>query len=169
LQQLLQLPYAHIWLPAIFFTAVVGCLLWFIRSRPALHGPTLEVQTTPPEGTVALTTANPQKAPKEQRQSARRKGNPIQVHIKDPNHIPGEELAKAYILDRSLGGVCVVHSREIGVGTVIMIRPANAEQVVPWTELQVRSCRPSSELAGEIDIGCQFVKTPPYSILLLFG
>jgi hypothetical protein len=36
-------------------------------------------------------------------------------------------------------------------------------------DLEVRSCKASQELPGQFEVGCQYVKSPPYSIQLLFG
>ena len=44
--------------------------------------------------------------------------------------------------------------------------PAHAPPMTPWTEVEVRSCRQKKD---GYEVGCQFVKTPPWSILLLFG
>ena len=44
-----------------------------------------------------------------------------------------------------------------------------AEEMVPWVEIEVRSCRASKEFPGQFEAGCQYVKSPPYSIQLLFG
>jgi hypothetical protein len=52
---------------------------------------------------------------------------------------------------------------------VIAVHPVHADALVPWVELEVRSCRPSVEIPGQFEIGCQYVKSPPYSIQLLFG
>ena len=54
-------------------------------------------------------------------------------------------------------------------GTILSIRPVNADEIVPWIDLEVRSCRASDEMPGHFEIGCQYVKSPPYSLQLLFG
>ena len=44
--------------------------------------------------------------------------------------------------------------------------PTNASEQVPWIEIEVRTCR---LVEDSWELGCQFVKTPQWSILLLFG
>jgi hypothetical protein len=58
---------------------------------------------------------------------------------------------------------------EVDIGMLIAIRPVLCETIVPWVDLEVRSCRPSVEIPGRFEVGCQYVKSPPYSIQLLFG
>ena len=54
----------------------------------------------------------------------------------------------------------------LATGSIISIRPKTAEEIIPWVELEVCSCQPAE---GAYEVGCRFVKTPPYSILMLFG
>jgi hypothetical protein len=60
----------------------------------------------------------------------------------------------------------VMAPEAIKPGTVLSVRPTSAEDIVPWVDLEVCVCRPADEC---FELGCRFVKTPPYSILLLFG
>ena len=57
----------------------------------------------------------------------------------------------------------------LDVGAILSIRPTKADDIVPWIEIEIRSCRPSTEMPDHFEIGCQYVKSPPYSIQLLFG
>ena len=72
------------------------------------------------------------------------------------------------VIDRSVGGMRLALFYEVDVGTVLSIKPLRCDDIVPWVELEVRSCRPSVEMPGHFDVGCQYVKSPPYSIQLLF-
>jgi hypothetical protein len=54
----------------------------------------------------------------------------------------------------------------IPAGTVLTVRSTNAPSSIPWVKVEVRNCRPVS---GEHEIGCKFLSTPPWSVLLLFG
>jgi len=45
------------------------------------------------------------------------------------------------------------------VDTELVVRPVKAEQMVPWMEVAVRSCRPSPDRLG-YELGCCFVKSP---------
>jgi hypothetical protein len=138
LQQLADWPY---FVPALAAISVVSVLYFF--SRPG----------KPPAG-VEDSQILPA-TPLEQRKSARRRGNPIEVLYSPP--------------DRSMGGIRLAVVHNMLVGSILAIRPSNASPVVPWVEVEVRTCQPAKGIDGEFELGCQFVRTPPYSILLLFG
>lgn len=70
------------------------------------------------------------------------------------------------VVDRSVGGLCLNVSRLIEVGAVLSVKPSDATPMVPWTEIEVRSCRQEGE---GWQIGCRFVRTPPWSVLMHFG
>jgi hypothetical protein len=73
---------------------------------------------------------------------------------------------QARVIDRSLGGLCLETTTSHRIGAVFNVRPSTASAVVPWTQVEVRSCRQEGDLW---QIGCEFVRTPPYSVLMLFG
>jgi hypothetical protein len=100
----------------------------------------------------------------EQRGAHRRKGNPIGIHITDAN-AKGEPF-HGVITNRSTGGLGLEVDRPIDVNTTVSVRVVNAPVTVPWIQVQVRSCR---QQANGWLLGCQFVKPPPWSIMLLFG
>jgi hypothetical protein len=97
----------------------------------------------------------------------RRQGNPIAVHVGAPED--KKNLQVGSVLDRSMGGMRLALFQQVEVGTVLSVKPTNAQDIVPWVDLEVRSCRPSTEMPDQFEIGCQYVKSPPYSIQLLFG
>ena len=100
----------------------------------------------------------------EQRRALRRAGNPVKVFLAPP----GEDSPQgsAWVLDRSVGGLCLTSDHEYDVGAALRVLPANAPDMAYWIDVEIRSCR---AVKGGFEIGCQFVKTPPWSILLLFG
>lgn len=100
----------------------------------------------------------------EQRGTPRRKGNPVGIDITDAQ-AKGEPF-HAVVVNRSAGGLCLETDRPIEVATIVSLRVVNAPVTVPWIQVQIRSCRP--EVNNWI-LGCQFVKSPPWSIMLLFG
>ena len=162
LEQILQLPYAFAWLPGLVFIAVVGGFYWLMRPTPQLApGPNANVQTT------ELATAAVAPKPKDQRNMHRRQGNPIQVHVAPPDD--KNDPGVGSVLDRSMGGMRLALFNEVAVGTVISIHPVHADAIVPWVDLEVRSCKPSTEMPDQFEVGCQYVKSPPYSIQLLYG
>lgn len=163
IDQLLHLPYVTYWLPAVAAALVVVPLIWFaLPSRAATaSAPSANAPPPAPEATPAELAHAP-----EQRRSFRRGGNSIGLLYKYPGQKDGP--AKASVLDRSIGGLCVLNHEQLPIGTVLSIRPSNADNIVPWVEVEVCVCRPGEEKKS-FEIGCRFVKTPPYSIMLLFG
>ncbi len=98
----------------------------------------------------------------------RRQGNPVEVHVAFPVD-QKKEPQFGSVLDRSMGGMRLAMFHEVEVGTVVSVRPIHVDDIVPWVELEIRSCRLSEEMPGRYEVGCQYVKSPPYSIQLLFG
>jgi hypothetical protein len=99
----------------------------------------------------------------EKRAALRRRGGGVEVTIADE----GSELPTVgWVTDRSLGGLGLNVDNEVAVGVSLKVRPRNAPSSTPWIEVDVRSCRSD---AGTWQLHCAFRKTPPYSILLLFG
>src|SRR5262249_26555602 len=98
------------------------------------------------------------------RSALRRGGNPVAILISD-----AETRAKpspGFVIDRSTGGLCLSVPEPVVEGTILSVRTSNAPETIPWVQLEVKNCR----LVGrEYELGCQFVRTPPWSVLLLFG
>jgi hypothetical protein len=94
----------------------------------------------------------------------RRSGNDVAVFVTDPQK-PGEP-ERAYVVDRSQGGLGLGMDLPVAVGTILRVRPCDAQVTTPWTEVQVRTCR-KEELQWKV--GCSFVQTPSFDVLLLFG
>jgi hypothetical protein len=100
----------------------------------------------------------------EKRASARRKGSSVEVQLL-PEGDTGP-AATGWVFDRSLGGLGITAEQKVAPGTVLKVRPRNAPAAAPWVDVEVRSCKPED---GTWLLGCSFRKTPPYSVLLLFG
>ena len=49
------------------------------------------------------------------------------------------------------------------VGLVLAVRPAKASEMVPWIDVEVRSCRRARDGKGYV-IGCKYVKSPPWAL-----
>ena len=156
LEQILHLPYAFAWLPALVFFAVVGGIYWITR-------PVHEYADAP--SGPAKAAEEPKK--KNQRESARRLGNTVEVHIGSPNN--KKDPAIGSVLDRSMGGIRLATYQKVEVGAILSVHPVHADNMVPWVDIEVRSCKPSAENTDQFEVGCQYVKSPPYSIQLLFG
>ncbi len=105
-----------------------------------------------------------QGAKRERRSALRRGGNAVPILISDaavrsaPSH--------GWVIDRSTGGLKLAVNDSMAPGTILSVRTSNAPQAIPWVQLEVKSCR---QLGKEYELGCQFVRTPPWSVLLLFG
>ena len=158
IEQILQMPFAYAWLPCLAFFVVAGGL--YLMSRPAHH-----MAAEPAAEAHTMAALAPKK--KEQRESARRHGNPIEVHIGSPDDKKTPAIAS--LIDRSMGGMRLALFHDIEVGTILSIRPIQVNEMVPWVEVEVRSSKPSTEMPEQFEIGCQYRKSPPYSIQLLFG
>jgi hypothetical protein len=104
------------------------------------------------------------KGPGERRTVYRRRGNCVDLLIAELSD--SAEPREGWVVDRSVSGIGVWSDREFASGTVLRIRPEHAPQMAPWVEVEVRSCK---EFECGWQLGCSFVKTPPYSVLLLFG
>ncbi len=100
----------------------------------------------------------------ERRASLRRGGNPVAVLISDaetktpPFH--------GWVLDRSMGGLCLSVDQEVPQSTVLSVRAANAPANVAWVQVEVKNCRQEGDAW---ELGCQFLRTPTWGVLLLFG
>jgi hypothetical protein len=100
----------------------------------------------------------------EQRKAYRRSGNPVAVFIRTPG--TGMEPKRASVLNRSTGGLCLDIEQPVQEETLLEVRPANAPPITPWVEIKVKDCR---RTVDGWQLGCQFVRTPPWALLLMFG
>lgn len=99
----------------------------------------------------------------ERRTSIRRQGVLLKVAVADAHP---QELEHGWVLDRSMGGLGLSLSKPLELGTILKVRPHGAGDVAGWVEVTVRSCQAKNE---HWKVGCQFVRTPPWNILLMFG
>lgn len=104
-----------------------------------------------------------QGSPGDQRKCFRRNGNPVEVQYR---LVDSKIVGHGLVLDRSVGGLRLGLDQEITVGTHLLLLPGGASDMTPWTEVEVRTCR---TIGDSWELGCQFVKVPPWSILLMFG
>jgi hypothetical protein len=103
-------------------------------------------------------------SPSEKRSSARRTGKLIKVLVSDAKAI--KPSVQGWVIDRSMGGLCLAVPEPVAVSTILSVRTADSPREVPWTQVEVRRC----EARGDHhEIGVQFVRTPSWSVLLLFG
>jgi hypothetical protein len=101
--------------------------------------------------------------PQDRRETPRtRRQVRVQITDADAKNSP----ASAWVSDCSLGGLCLSVKEETPVGTILSVRPASAPPGVPWVQIQVKSQR---RFEANWELGCQFVRTPSYSVLLMFS
>lgn len=99
------------------------------------------------------------------RQSVRRKGNRIEVLIgTEPSQA---KCSPGVILDRSMGGLCLLADESAEVGSILHVRTMDAPERVPWVGVEVKRCKKTGD--GEFEIGCQYVTQPAGEVLDLFG
>jgi hypothetical protein len=102
---------------------------------------------------------------KERRGSIRRAGKltPVLVSNADATAEPFPGL----VCNRSIGGLRLSVPQAVEQHQILSVRPAEANAEAPWVQVEVRWCRTRDP--GRWELGCHFVRTPPYSQLVLFG
>jgi hypothetical protein len=55
---------------------------------------------------------------------------------------------------------------QVDAETVLNVRPAGADEHVPWVPVQVKECQAEAR-CWHLD--CRYVRVPPYSVRVLFG
>ncbi len=100
----------------------------------------------------------------DRRTSVRRDGAPIKIVVSSPAFQKGQD--SGYVLDRSTGGLRIALGTAVAAGTSLMIRATHAPDSAPWVTVLVRSCKHTGQ---HHELGCEFEKTPPWNVLLLFG
>ncbi len=100
----------------------------------------------------------------DRRNSLRREGQPVLVHIASPAFHGATR--DGWILDRSTGGLRIQIESQVAPGTALQVIAENAPDTTPWVTAIVRSCKPVDR---QFELGCEFETTPPWNVLLLFG
>jgi hypothetical protein len=126
-------------------------LLWPPDEQPANRELASQVQTSLPMSAI------------ERRTAPRRRGNAVAAHLADDtDSLPAE----VWVIDRSLGGLCLLAEVPIEVGSRLRVRPRHASGNAIWTPIRIRACHRDRE--GWM-LHCQFLQIPPMNVLLLFG
>jgi hypothetical protein len=144
---------AGIALSLVTLLVVVGRLMVLGRHRPQPPAP------APRDFDTFITCG-----PLEKRHSTRRRGSLVEVLVTDAGL--SARPVRGWVHDRSLGGLCLVLDRSITVSTILHLRAAEAQLSTPWVQVTVRNCR---AWEGKWMLGCQFIKTPQWAVLLTFG
>ena len=98
----------------------------------------------------------------ENRGAVRRDGVPTLVELSI-----GEKAYQGWILNRSTTGLCVATRALVGPGSTIMVRGLQYSEPGPWVTLRVQNC--SQDGDDCLVLGCQFVGSQPWGVLLHFG
>jgi hypothetical protein len=101
----------------------------------------------------------------ERRSSVRRADKVTQVLISDADATA--EPFPGLVYDRSLSGLRISVSRAVETNMILSVRAIDGETSSDWIQVEVKRCRVRTD--GCWELGCQFVRTPPYNQLLLFG
>jgi hypothetical protein len=143
-------------IPAMGF--VVACFAFFVGKRFLAPRKTESPPAAPAPTDVFLHGST-----RERRNAPRRRGNSVEVLFAPA---PNKEPRQGWVVDRSVGGLCVTLEQPVKEGEVWHVRPRNAATTIPWTPVEVRSCKPEE---GNWEVGCRFVQTPQFNVMLLFG
>jgi len=100
----------------------------------------------------------------DRRGAVRREGQPVRVVLAATTFRNG--VCDGYVVDRSTGGLKIATQVGVAPGSTLQVRAADAPDTVGFVTLLVRSCRKADE---HYELGCEFEKTPPWNVLLLFG
>ena len=110
------------------------------------------------------TWAPPEQSYADRRGTVRRDGAPVRVLLSSTSFRNG--VNDGYVVDRSTGGLKVLIQSAMAPGSTMQVRAANAPDTIGFVTLSVRSCRKHTD---HFELGCEFEKTPPWNVLLLFG
>jgi hypothetical protein len=135
---------------------VLGVSLFFVNKRKA------KSPTQPAEAVPDPFLQGPQS---DRRQSPRRAGQSIKVTIQLVNEQKTE--FEGYVMDRSMGGLRLMLDRHLATNQMLNVRSTDAPQTVTWVQVQVRRVTQLPDKSYEV--GCQFIRTPPWAVLLTFG
>ena len=151
-------PFSEFWLPL-----AIGLCVGSFCVVMAKHILPRQVVAAPPKPKPYFDPFE-QGSTSEQRKFPRRGGNPTEVYYALPQnkHNP----IRAWVLDRSVGGLCLWTGEPIPEAAILSILPINSPPLTPWIDIEVCNCRPHDK---GFEIGCKFVKSPPSLILLQFG
>lgn len=140
---------------------VVAAVLAYLLGRRLLR---LSRGNAPPADSPPSLADSLDGVSRDRRAAPRRAGNHIEVQIL----LSGTEqpARRGWILDRSIGGIGLLTEEPFEPGQLLRVRPREAPNTTPWTDVSVRTCRPYD---SQHEVGCQFIGTPNWNQLLHFG
>jgi hypothetical protein len=134
------------------------------RLAAAATSASSSVNITPSVEEKALEWEPPDHSYADRRGAIRREGTVVRIMVAAPVFRNG--LGEGFVLDRSTGGLRIAVTTPLEPGLIVQVRAANAPETIGFVGVHVRSCRKSGEF---FEVGCEFEKTPPWNVLLLFG
>lgn len=156
----LNLPFGDYAVPAACGIVAAGAAVFLFKLfSPSSPAPTLRRGSDEKEFDPYIMGS-----PEEKRQTYRRGGTQIEVYFSTADKkVKGPT---GWVFDRSSGGLGLVLPEEFKSGTKLFVLPIGAPEMTPWVEVEVRSSRRISE---GFETGCKFPRTPPWTVLLMFG
>jgi hypothetical protein len=150
----------------ILVISVVGLFTAAVAYRTArrIFWPGLRLPPMPSVPNDPVMDDNFLASPSERRRGIRRHGAPVAIHVATSQGTKGPNCG--WVVDRSTEGLCLMVERKVEVGTTLSLLPLRAPPATPHVEVEVKHCRTKE---GYFYLGCRFVQTPPWAILLLFG
>jgi hypothetical protein len=143
--------------------AVLGAGFFFVNKRKVKAAAIESVTVADPLRAVADPFT--QGGTSERRQSPRRIGQSIRVSIQLVND--PKTAFNGYVIDRSMGGLRLQVDRALNHNQMLNVRSTDAPESVASIQVQVR--RISQLPDKSYELGCQFIRTPPWAVLLTFG
>ena len=129
-----------------------------------LIGRLLLSHSDPRHKPVELDTTFLQGIIQDRRAAPRRQGGTtVELEVSLGNEQP---TVRAWVLNRSIGGLGLLMDTPLELGQVIKVRARNSQGIKNWVELTVRNCRRSGI---QYEIGGQFHHIPDWNQMLQFG
>lgn len=160
LSQLFSAEYLPYSLPALILLATGLIVVLLLVGRKANAG--LKPPKTSSKGSGVIPDHGASAS--DRRESIRRDGPPVEVVFTSPALNTGAN--QGYVIDRSTGGLRLAVAAGMAAGSSLQIKAKHAPDNIPWVTVIVRNCKNTGE---HFELGCEFEKTPPWNVLLLFG
>src|SRR5262249_45081296 len=94
-----------------------------------------------------------------------RRNKQIPVFVTRPDDAEDSKPRRAWVLDRSPGGLRLLVRDVVDEGSILLVRPVSASADSAWVGVRVKSARPKD---GQQALGCEFV-LPTWDTFLLFS
>jgi hypothetical protein len=99
----------------------------------------------------------------EDRRSSPRRKKLLRILVR--NDAISREPFSGWILDRSMGGMCLSLDHEVEPGTILAVSRVPQTVASRWVELRVLNVR---ERESTWEIGCEYTRVPSWEVMLQF-